>query len=181
MGAEDSIAQFASAVEVSPIDVLINNAGVDARALGVPDDERDVMQLSAAHVIDEIRINALGPMLLSRYLVEPLRGRPRRGSSTSPPPSDRWRSPAPIGRDVGYVTSKAALNMITVKLANRLATDGIIAIAVHPGLLRTAIATPRGELEDPAVGAVELVALIDSLTTAQSGCFLRRDGTIHPW
>ena len=54
--------------------------------------------------------------------------------------------------------------MITVKLANRLADDGIIAVAVHPGLLRTALATPRGELEDPAVGAAELVTLIDGLT-----------------
>ena len=72
--------------------------------------------------------------------------------------------------------------MITVKLANRLALDGIIAVAVHPGLLRTALATPRGELEDPAVGAAELVTLIDGLTTrATSGVFLRRDGTVHPW
>jgi NAD(P)-dependent dehydrogenase (short-subunit alcohol dehydrogenase family) len=181
VGAEDSIAQFASAVEVSPIDVLINNAGVDGRALGVPDDERDVLQLSAAHVIDEIRINALGPMLVSRYLVEPLHrsAKPRIVNVSSTVGS--MEVARTIGRDVGYATSKAALNMITVKLANRLATDGIIAVAVHPGLLRTAIATPRGDLEDPAVGAVELVALIDSLTTAQSGCFLRRDGTIHPW
>jgi NAD(P)-dependent dehydrogenase (short-subunit alcohol dehydrogenase family) len=139
------------------------------------------MQLSAAHVIDEIRVNALGPMLLSRYLVEPLRrsAKPRIVNVSSTVGS--MEVARTIGRDVGYATSKAALNMITVKLANRLATDGIIAVAVHPGLLRTAIATPRGDLEDPAVGAVELVALIDSLTTAQSGCFLRRDGTIHPW
>jgi NAD(P)-dependent dehydrogenase (short-subunit alcohol dehydrogenase family) len=181
VGAEDSIAQFASAVEVSPIDVLINNAGVDGRALGVPDDERDVLQLSAAHVIDEIRINALGPMLVSRYLVEPLRRSAKPRIVNVSPTVGSMEVARTIGRDVGYVTSKAALNMITVKLANRLATDGIIAVAVHPGLLRTAIATPGGELEDPAVGAVELVALIDSLTTAQSGCFLRRDGTIHPW
>ena len=72
--------------------------------------------------------------------------------------------------------------MITVKLAGRLADDGIVAVAVHPGLLRTAIATPRGgDLEDPAVGAAELVALIDGLTIEQSGSFLRRDGTAHPW
>ena len=71
--------------------------------------------------------------------------------------------------------------MITVKLAGRLADDRIIAVAVHPGLLRTAIATPRGELEDPAVGAAELVTLIDRLTIEHSGSFLRRDGTIHPW
>ena len=57
----------------TPVDVLVNNAGVDGRALGVPDDERDVLQLSAEHFLDEIRINALGPMLLTRRLVEPLR------------------------------------------------------------------------------------------------------------
>ena len=107
------------------------------------------MQLSAEHVLDEIRINAIGPMLLSRYLVDALRQPPTPGSSTCRRRSARWRSPAKVGRDVGYVTSKAALNMITVKLANRLADDGIIAVAVHPGLLRTALATPRGELEDP--------------------------------
>ena len=54
-----------------------------------------------------------------------------------------------MGRDVGYVTSKAALNMITVKLAGRLADDRIIAVAVHPGLLRTAIATPAASWRIP--------------------------------
>ena len=88
---------------------------------------------------------------------------------------------ATIGRDVGYVTSKAALNMITVKLALHLRDDGIVVVAVHPGLLRTALASPRSKLEDPAVGAAELVTLIDALTTSHTGSFLRRDGSIHPW
>ena len=161
--------------------MLINNAGVDGRALGVPDDERDVLQLSAEHVLDEIRINAIGPMLLSRALLAGLRRsvNPRIVNVSSTVGS--MEIAGSMGRDVGYVTSKAALNMITVKLAGRLADDRIIAVAVHPGLLRTAIATPRGELEDPAVGAAELVTLIDRLTIEHSGSFLRRDGTIHPW
>jgi len=182
VGSEESIERFAAAIGSAPIDVLINNAGVDGRALGVADDERDVLQLSAEHVIDEIRINAIGPMLLSRALLDALRAaaNPRIVNVSSMVGSmEVARS---IGRDVGYVTSKAALNMITVKLAGRLADDGIVAVAVHPGLLRTAIATPRGgDLEDPAVGAAELVALIDGLTIEQSGSFLRRDGTVHPW
>jgi NAD(P)-dependent dehydrogenase (short-subunit alcohol dehydrogenase family) len=181
VGDEASIEQFAAVVGGAPLDVLINNAGVDGRALGVSDDERDVLQLGADFVLDEIRINAIGPMLLSRHLVDALRSaaNPRIVNISSTVGS--MEVARQIGRDVGYVTSKAALNMITVKLANRLEGDGVIAVAVHPGLLRTALATPRGDLEDPAVGAAELVALIDRLTMEHSGSFLRRDGSVHPW
>ena len=181
VASEASIEHFATVVGIGPLDVLINNAGVDGRALGVPDDERDVLQLSGEHFLDEIRVNALGPMLLTRHLVESLgkATRPRIVNVSSTVGS--MEVARAIGRDVGYVTSKAALNMITVKLANRLADDEIVAVAVHPGLLRTALATPRGELEDPAVGAAELVDLIDRLTLDQSGSFLHRDGSIHPW
>lgn len=182
VGSQESIEWFGAEVGSAPLDVLINNAGVDGRALGVADEERDVLQLSPEHVIDEFRINAIGPMLLSRVFLDSLRSsaNPRIVNVSSTVGSmEVARS---VGRDVGYVTSKAALNMITVKLAGRLAGDGIVAVAVHPGLLRTAIATPRGgALEDPAVGAAELVTLIDGLTIEQSGSFLRRDGTIHPW
>jgi NAD(P)-dependent dehydrogenase (short-subunit alcohol dehydrogenase family) len=181
VGEEASIEQFATAVGDAPLDVLINNAGVDGRALGVPDEERDVLELGADRVLDEIRINAIGPMLLSRHLVDALRSasNPRIVNISSTVGS--MEVARHIGRDVGYVTSKAVLNMVTVKLASRLEADRVIAVAVHPGLLRTALATPRGELEDPAVGAAELVTLIDGLSMEQSGSFLRRDGSIHPW
>ena len=46
VGSEESI-DVRRGDRVAPIDVLINNAGVDGRALGVADDERDVLQLSA--------------------------------------------------------------------------------------------------------------------------------------
>ncbi len=149
VGSEDSIKQFAVAVGDAPVDVLINNAGVDGRALGVPDDERDVLQLSPEHVLDEIRINAIGPMLLTRALLDPLRksSRPRIVNMSSTVGS--MEVAATVGRDVGYVTSKAALNMITVKLAGRLRDDGVIAVALHPGLLRTAIATPQRRARGP--------------------------------
>jgi len=176
-----SIESFADRFGDASLDVLINNAGVDARALGVPDEERDVLNLSAQDFLDEFRVNALGPMLLTRALLVSLRkadgARIVNVSSTV----GSMEVAATVGRDVGYVVSKAALNMITVKLAGRLSDDGIIAVALHPGLLRTPLGTPRGDLEDPAPAAAEIVALIDSLTPAQSGSFLHRDGTVHPW
>ena len=181
MASEASIDSFAAEFGEAPLDVLINNAGVDGRALGVPDGERDVLQLSADNFLGELRVNALGPMLLTRALLAPLRkadgARIVNVSSTV----GSMEVAATVGRDIGYVVSKAALNMITVKLAGRLNDDGIIAVAVHPGVLRTAIASPRAAAEDPGPAAAELVALIDSLTPSQSGSFLRRDGTQHPW
>jgi NAD(P)-dependent dehydrogenase (short-subunit alcohol dehydrogenase family) len=181
VGSAASIEAFAAAVGDAPVDVLLNNAGVDGRALGVPDDGRDVLQLSAEHVLDEIRINAIGPMLLTRALLEPLRQSPRPRIVNMSSTVGSMEVAATVGRDVGYVVSKAALNMITVKLAGRLRDDGIIVVALHPGLLRTALGTPRGNLEDPGPAAAEIVALIDGLTPDQSGSFLHRDGTVHPW
>jgi NAD(P)-dependent dehydrogenase (short-subunit alcohol dehydrogenase family) len=181
MASAASIDRFADEVGPAPVDVLINNAGVDARALGVPDGERDVLQLSEAHVLAEMRVNAIGPMLLVRALIDPLRAatRPRVVNVSSTVGS--MEVAATIGRDIGYVTSKAALNMITVKLAGRLRDHGVAVVALHPGLLRTALGTPRGDLEDPAPASAEIVALLDQLTLAESGSFLRRDGSVHPW
>jgi NAD(P)-dependent dehydrogenase (short-subunit alcohol dehydrogenase family) len=181
MASEASIESFAAELREAPLDVLINNAGVDGRALGVPDAERDVLQLSTDDFLGEFRVNALGPMLLTRALLGPLQQADGARIVNMSSTVGSMEVAATVGRDIGYVVSKAALNMITVKLAAQLRDDGIIAVALHPGLLRTALGTPRGDLQDPAPAAAEIVALIDSLTPAQSGCFLHRDGTVHPW
>jgi NAD(P)-dependent dehydrogenase (short-subunit alcohol dehydrogenase family) len=94
VGKEASIEQFATAVGDTPLDVLINNAGVDGRALGVPDDVRDVLQLDAELVLDEIRVNAIGPMLVSRLLVGALRAASNPRIVNIPRRSARWRWPA---------------------------------------------------------------------------------------
>ena len=65
-----SIERFAAELGDAPVDVLVNNGGVDARNFGVPDGERDVLQLSGEHFLDEMRVNALGPLLLTRALLE---------------------------------------------------------------------------------------------------------------
>jgi NAD(P)-dependent dehydrogenase (short-subunit alcohol dehydrogenase family) len=47
MASEASIESFGGEFGDASLEVLINNAGVDGRALGVPDEEGDVLQLSA--------------------------------------------------------------------------------------------------------------------------------------
>jgi NAD(P)-dependent dehydrogenase (short-subunit alcohol dehydrogenase family) len=43
MGDEHSIAGFVEAVGDQPVDVVLNNAGIDARNLGAAESERDVL------------------------------------------------------------------------------------------------------------------------------------------
>ena len=178
-GDERSIAVFAEIAGAGVVDVLYNNAGVDAGAFGVADGERDVLQLSATHFEQEMRVNALGPMLLTRALLTALRRseRPRIVNVSSQIGS--MVTSAGLGRDVGYAASKAALNMITVKLAWRLRGDGITAITLHPGHLRTAMGRAGADL-DPDVAARSIKHLVDGLTVAESGRFYRWDGTEHP-
>lgn len=181
MADEASVASFAAAAAaVGPIDVLINNAGTDATAFGVPAAERDVMLLTGEHFLAEMQINAVSPMMLARALVPSLaasgRGRIVNVSSQVGSMEVARR----MGSDVGYCASKAALNMITVKQSIKLAAQGIVSIAMHPGYLRTDMGGPNADL-DPAETAGAIVALIDGLTPDQSGQFLRWDGSIHPW
>ena len=180
IGEEASIEAFASTIGDRPVDVLINNAGIDARNLGATDAERDVLTQPAEHFLGQMQVNAVGPMLLTRALLPNLRAGsvPRIVNVTSQVGS--MEIAKGIGRDVGYTASKAALNMITVKLASRLREEGVIAIALHPGFLKTDMGGSTATME-PDQAARQIATLIDGLTIDDSGTFRRWDGSIHPW
>ena len=184
VGDEASIDRFAGAVAAeldgAPLDVLVNNAGIDARNLGAADSERDVLVQRPDHVLGQVNVNAVGPMLLSRKLLDHLRRSPRPRIVNVSSQVGSMEVAATVGRDVGYTVSKAALNMVTVKLAQRLTDDGVTVIALHPGHLRTAMGGAAAPME-PAEAAGSVASLIAGLTPADSGTFRRWDGSIHPW
>jgi NAD(P)-dependent dehydrogenase (short-subunit alcohol dehydrogenase family) len=85
-----------------------------------------------------------------------------------------------IGKDAAYTTSKAALNMLTVKQSQVLSPDGVTVIAMHPGWVRSEMGGPTADL-DPADSASAIVNVVDTLGVNQTGSFLRWDGSVHPW
>ena len=180
MGDAKSIEAFIAEVGDQPIDVVINNAGIDARNLGASDADRDVLVQPPEHLIGQVEVNAVGPLLLSRGLLPQLRRavNPRIVNVTSQIGS--MEVSQRMGRDVGYAVSKAALNMITIKLASRLREEGIVAIMLHPGHLKTSMGGAAAAME-PDDAARQIVDLIDGLTIADTGTFLRWDGSTHPW
>ncbi len=180
MGDATSIDAFVAALGERSVDVVINNAGIDARNLGAADGERDVLAQPVEHFMGEIAVNTWGPLLLVRGLLPNLRAAERGRIVNVSSQVGSMEVGATIGRDLGYSVSKAALNMVTVKLAMRLHADGITAVALHPGHLRTDMGGAAAAME-PADGAVAIAALVDGLTLDHTGTFLRWDGTTHPW
>jgi NAD(P)-dependent dehydrogenase (short-subunit alcohol dehydrogenase family) len=175
---ESSIATFARSVGHDRIDVLYNNAGVDGRSFPTASTNRSVMELEPDNFMAQIRVNAVGPMML----VRDVRGALANGSRVVNVSSQIGSMVVSktIGRDVGYAVSKAALNMITVKQAGALADQGVIVVAMHPGYLQTDMGGPTATMA-PDDAAGQIAATVGSLTNDHNGTFIRWDGTVHPW
>ncbi|GAB3808362.1 SDR family oxidoreductase [Humibacter antri] len=178
---EASIQDFAAGTaEAGGVDVLINAAGVDARAFGAASDQRGPFDLSATHFLAEVEVNAVGPMLTIRAFREQLiasgRGRIVNLSSRT----GSMVVGADLCWDIGYNASKAALNAVTVRTATLLRSYGVIVVAVHPGWVRTNMGGPEAATA-PEEAAGQLCHLIENLSPEQSGQFLQPDGSPHPW
>lgn len=176
---EGSIDKFATEVgETGGLDVLINNAGTDAREFGSPPDLRGPLDITVENFLAEMRVNAGGPMLVTRALHAPLLESQGKVINIS-----SQLASAVVGADlcwdIGYNASKAALNAITVRTAALLVEFGVVVVAVNPGSVG---ADMEGlDALTPKTVADALVRTIDSLNLESSGRFVQYDGQTHPW
>jgi NAD(P)-dependent dehydrogenase (short-subunit alcohol dehydrogenase family) len=180
MADDASIVAFAAAVGDRPVNVLINNAGIDARAVGAADGQREVMTISSEAFHAVLQVNTIAPMLLTRALAPNLR---TSGDAKVVNISSQVGAMVigqKMGRDISYAASKAALNMVSIKLGQALKADGVTVVAMHPGYLRTSMGGPGADL-DPADAAAAIVATVAALTLDQTCSFIRWDGSEHPW
>jgi NAD(P)-dependent dehydrogenase (short-subunit alcohol dehydrogenase family) len=150
------------------LDALINNAGIMV--------EDDIDGIDIAAVRRQFEVNALGPL----NVVLAFRGRLKRGAKVVQITSLLGSiGDNESGGDYGYRMSKAAQNMLTANLAHDLGRDGIVAVAVHPGIVATDMTggrgTPAGEV------AREVLAMMGALGPADAGRFLDRHGEPLPW
>jgi NAD(P)-dependent dehydrogenase (short-subunit alcohol dehydrogenase family) len=79
-----------------------------------------------------------------------------------------------------YRSSKAALNMVAKSLSIDLADRGISVVMFHPGWVQTDMGGPKAAVTaDESVAGMR--AVIERLTSADSGRFFTYDGTEIPW
>jgi NAD(P)-dependent dehydrogenase (short-subunit alcohol dehydrogenase family) len=176
---ENSIQAAASETArlVDRVDLLYNSAGLLGKlGRNLERESRAFGELRAAALAEILAINAIGPLLVTQALMPLLRGS-RVVNLTSSMGSNGLMN---RGDWYGYRASKAALNMITRALSFDLRETDVIAVAMHPGWVRT---TQGGE--DAPYPVEENVrsmrAVVDSLKPEDSGKYLNWKGEELPW
>jgi NAD(P)-dependent dehydrogenase (short-subunit alcohol dehydrogenase family) len=176
---EASLGTFAEAIGDRQVDLLINNAGIDARALGAEDGRRGALDLTVEQFLGVINVNVVGPLRLVQLLADNLRAGPGKVANISSQVGS-FVVAQRIGRDVAYTASKAALNMVTIKQAQAFRPDGVVVIAFHPGWVRSDMGGKGADLE-PSEAAAGIARVVDAVTIDDTGSFRVWDGSTHPW
>jgi|SRR5579884_4223737 len=162
------------------VDLLVNNAGIWSATAGP---ERasagPLAELRPEPVLEVLRVNAVGPILVTQALAPRLAAA---GRATVVNLSSGLGSMerATARGNIAYGMSKAALNMLTRHLAAELRAQGTIVVALSPGWVATDMGGPGAALGPPE-SVQGMLNVVDALTPAQSGCFLDHTGATVPW
>lgn len=164
-----AVSQLAERLAETPIDVLVNNAGILSH--------ESLARLDFDRIRRQLEVNALGPLRVTAALAGSLREGSKVAIITS-----RMGSLADntSGGSYGYRMSKAAVNMAGVSLARDLAPRGVAVALLHPGYVRTSMTGGTGHI-DPRDAAAQIWARIDALTLESSGSFWHANGEPLPW
>lgn len=150
------------------ISILVNNAGM------LQSDTVDSIDFDA--MVRQFEVNSLGPLRVTLALLGNLPANSRVAIVSSRVGSIADNS---SGRNYGYRTSKAAVNMIGANLHHDLAERQIAVALLHPGLVATDMTGGTGV--SPTDSAAGLIARIDGLNLENSGSFWHAEGYELPW
>jgi len=167
-----SVDQMAQELAGTPIDLLINNAGIQPLMWTLEEVDFDDFEHALA-------VNTTGPVRVTRALLPNLRaGMLREIVNVTTNLSSIAENTE--GGFYGYRESKAALNMFTKSLAVDLGPEGFTCIVLHPGWVRTDLGGPQAPLavEDSVRG---MISVIEGLTSADNGAFFTYAGERMAW
>ncbi len=179
---EDAVEQGLRALS-GPFDLVFVASG--ALVIDGHEPEKALSSLEPEALMAQVRLNALGPILVLKHALHLL-------------PKDRRCVFAALSARVGsigdngiggwysYRSAKAALNQLirTAAIELRRTHRGAICVALHPGTVATPLTAPyagRHRTVAPDEAAGRLLAVIDGLTPEQSGSFFDYAGDRIPW
>lgn len=173
--------EFARSVEGQTVDVLINNAGrmaKDGSAAG-GESVQGFGCFNRALWHDVFDINVFTAMSLSEKLADAI-SRSDRGRIVTISSMLGSMALNTSGGLYAYRASKASVNAIMRSMSFDLAERGIIAIAQHPGWVKTDMGG-RGADIDVETSVRGMKAVFDGLKPEDSGKFFSHDGSEMPW
>jgi NAD(P)-dependent dehydrogenase (short-subunit alcohol dehydrogenase family) len=167
----DSVSALAAALKGRPIDVLINNAGLLKEGSAGHNDPQAVLEM--------LRVNTLGPLMLSEALIENVAASARRLIVTVS--SDLGSlSGNSSGGNLGYRVSKTAVNMVMRTLSVELRPRNIACVLLTPGWVRTDMGGSKAPLS-PTQSVTGMCRVIERLGPKDSGRWFDHSGQACNW
>ncbi|TDD63157.1 SDR family oxidoreductase [Actinomadura darangshiensis] len=164
--------------EYGRLDVLVNNAAITR------DRSRPPGEMPVAALREVYETNVFGVVAVTNAMLPLLRRSPSgyignvsSGLGTVAFLSDPDENLAQYANLLGYNSSKAALNAVTLIYANALRDSGIRVNALSPGFCATDLNGHTGVLTADEGGA----HIARQLARPESGAFLNENGGTYPW
>jgi len=175
----EAIAALAAKLSGTPIDVLLNNAGIDGRK---PQGLGSVDYDSWAAVL---HTNVLSVMKMTETFIANVAASERKlivmvSSGLSSLANKRGPTDVGDGELYIYRSSKAALNMLTKGLGLGLAARGVAVVAIGPGWVRTGLGGPHAKFSVEESMA-NVCPMIEKFTMKDTGKLYLYDGNELPW
>lgn len=164
----DRLAEVAAS-RTSPLDILINNAGV----IGPDPENQSALSMDFAGFRQTLEINTLAPLAVAQAFLPRLR-RAENGRILTISSQMAWMGYAKSDR-LAYRASKAAVNKVMQCLATDLEAEGIAVGIVDPGWVRTDMGGDGADLPASEV-ANGIVDLAENLDLTRTGRFFRWTG-----
>jgi NAD(P)-dependent dehydrogenase (short-subunit alcohol dehydrogenase family) len=168
----DSVAAAAAALAGTPLDVLVNNAGV------IGPERQSSTDMDFDGFAQTLAVNTLGPLRVTSALLPMLRL--AEGAKVIVVSSQMGALSQARSDHLAYRASKAAVNKVVQGLATDLAQEGIAVASVHPGWVRTEMGGSGADLE-PIESARSVKAVIAGLDLSRTGRFFNYDGSRLAW
>ena len=147
--------------------------------------EKAVREVTAQGLLDQVRVNALGPMLVLKHALRLL---PKDERAVFAALSARVGSIGDngIGGWHSYRTAKAALNQLIhgAAIEMKRTHKRAIAVCLHPGTVETPFTAKyagRHKTVPAGEAAANLIDVIEGLSVGQSGGFFDSAGREIPW
>lgn len=169
VGEADAADKLRAALGDTPLDGVINNAGLLERTV--------LSALDFESIERQMQVNAYGPL---RVVVACLPNLSAGGKILMITSQMGSITDNGSGGHYGYRMSKAALNMAGVSLAHDLKSRQIAVGLMHPGYVRTDMTGHQGHLT-PEESASGILARLEALSLETTGQFWHVNGQPLPW
>lgn len=172
----NSIAAVANVLEDTPVDVLLNVAGITGgrmdNLLDKPFTEEDFAGWREA-----FEVMTIGPFRLTQALLPNLISAKGKVMTVS---SQIAASTWPYGGMYAYGATKAGVNRVMRSLAIDLKDKGVCVASVHPGYVQTDMGGPNADIT-PQESAAGIKSVVENLNLDSTGGFFKWNGELHDW